>query len=115
MQAMDNSHVALSSIELRREGFEPYRCDRPMSIGISLAALTKIVRSADNNDTLTMRKADDGDSLGLMFESTSEYSREEGPSGARTAAWRPWRDARIGSHEGAPEGQERDVEHVAAH
>lgn len=72
MQAMDNSHVALSSIELRREGFEPYRCDRPMSIGISLAALTKIVRSADNNDTLTMRKADDGDSLGLMFESTSE-------------------------------------------
>ncbi|PWN94757.1 putative proliferating cell nuclear antigen [Tilletiopsis washingtonensis] len=70
MQAMDNSHVALSSIELRREGFEPYRCDRPMSIGISLAALTKIVRSADNNDTLTMRKADDGDSLGLMFEST---------------------------------------------
>lgn len=68
MQAMDNSHVALSSVELRCEGFDPYRCDRPMSIGISLAALNKIVKTAGNEDILTIKKDDDGDSLGLIFE-----------------------------------------------
>lgn len=73
MQAMDNSHVALSSVELRSEGFEPYRCDRPMSIGISLTALTKIIRTAANEDILTIKKDDDGDSLGLVFEGSSEY------------------------------------------
>jgi proliferating cell nuclear antigen len=65
---MDNSHVALSSVELRCDGFDPYRCDRPMSIGISMAALTKIVRTANNEDILTIKKDDDGDSLGLVFE-----------------------------------------------
>lgn len=68
MQAMDNSHVALSSVELRCDGFDPYRCDRPMSIGISLSALNKIVRTAANEDILTIKKDDDGDSLGLVFE-----------------------------------------------
>lgn len=68
MQAMDNSHVALSSVELRCDGFDPYRCDRPMSIGISMSALTKIVRTAGNEDILTIKKDDDGDSLGLVFE-----------------------------------------------
>lgn len=39
-----------------------------MSIGISMAALTKIVRTANNEDILTIKKDDDGDSLGLVFE-----------------------------------------------
>ncbi|PWN31977.1 proliferating cell nuclear antigen [Meira miltonrushii] len=68
MQAMDNSHVALSAIEIRAEGFDPYRCDRPMSIGMSVAALTKILKTAANEDVLTIKKDDDGDSLGLIFE-----------------------------------------------
>jgi len=39
-----------------------------MSIGISLAALNKIVKTAGNEDILTIKKDDDGDSLGLVFE-----------------------------------------------
>jgi len=39
-----------------------------MSIGISMSALTKIVRTANNEDILTIKKDDDGDSLGLVFE-----------------------------------------------
>ncbi|KAE8264643.1 hypothetical protein A4X03_0g799 [Tilletia caries] len=70
LQAMDNSHVALTAIELRAEGFSPYRCDRPMSIGVSLANLTKVVKTGGNDDTLTIRKDDDGDSLSLMFEAS---------------------------------------------
>ena len=60
---MDSSHVALSAVELRADGFEEYRCDRPMSIGIAIASLNKVLRSANNNDILNMRKADNADSL----------------------------------------------------
>lgn len=68
---MDSSHVALSAVELRADGFEEYRCDRPMSIGMAITSLTKVLRSANNNDILNMRKADNADSLHLMFEGVS--------------------------------------------
>mgnify|MGYP002723574903 FL=1 len=68
---MDSSHVALSAVELRADGFEEYRCDRPMSIGMAITSLTKVLRSANNNDILNMRKSDNADSLHLVFEGTS--------------------------------------------
>ncbi|WFD05780.1 proliferating cell nuclear antigen [Malassezia vespertilionis] len=71
LQAMDSSHVALSAVELRADGFEEYRCDRPMSIGVAITSLTKVMRSAQNNDILNMRKADNADSLHLVFEGAS--------------------------------------------
>lgn len=75
LQAMDSSHVALSAVELRADGFEEYRCDRPMSIGVAITSLTKVLRSANNNDILNMRKGDNADSLHLVFEGTSTYRR----------------------------------------
>jgi len=42
-----------------------------MSIGIAIASLTKVLRSANNNDILNMRKADNADSLHLVFEGSS--------------------------------------------
>ena len=36
LQAMDSSHVALVSLMLKSEGFENYRCDRNLSLGINL-------------------------------------------------------------------------------
>ncbi len=69
LQAMDNSHVALSAIELRTDCFEEFRCDRPMSIGVSLASLGKILKGANNDDVLSLKKSDDGDTLQMTFES----------------------------------------------
>lgn len=37
LQAMDNSHVSLVSLNLRNDGFDKYRCDRNLSMGINLA------------------------------------------------------------------------------
>lgn len=37
LQAMDNSHVSLVSLNLRSDGFDKYRCDRNLSMGINLA------------------------------------------------------------------------------
>ena len=71
MQAMDSSHVALVALLLRSEGFEHYRCDRNVSMGISLANMAKMLKCAGNDDIVTV-KADDGtDSVTFMFESPS--------------------------------------------
>ncbi|BGP15683.1 hypothetical protein JCM10213_006146 [Rhodosporidiobolus nylandii] len=68
LQAMDNSHVALVSLNLAKSGFSRYRCDRDMSLGMSLASLQKIIKCAGNNDTVTLRADESVDVLALLFE-----------------------------------------------
>ncbi|GAA5968980.1 hypothetical protein JCM11641_000798 [Rhodosporidiobolus odoratus] len=68
LQAMDNSHVALVSLNLARSGFDKYRCDRDMSLGMSLASLQKIIKCAGNNDSVTLRADESVDVLALLFE-----------------------------------------------
>ena len=78
LQAMDNSHVALVSMMLRTDSFEPFRCDRNIALGINLGSLTKVLRCAQNDDVLTLKAQDTPDVVNLVFESTesdriSEY------------------------------------------
>ncbi|KAI8835530.1 proliferating cell nuclear antigen, C-terminal domain-containing protein [Chytridium lagenaria] len=78
LQAMDNSHVALVSLLLRSSAFHPFRCDHQFSIGINLNSLTKILKCANNDDTVTIRGDSGLDTLTLVFDSkkgdrTSEY------------------------------------------
>jgi len=44
LQAMDSSHVSLVSLSLRSDGFDTYRCDRNISMGINLARYTDKTR-----------------------------------------------------------------------
>ncbi|KAI9345072.1 proliferating cell nuclear antigen [Pilaira anomala] len=69
LQAMDNSHVALVAMMLRSDGFDPYRCDRNLPLGINLSSLSKILKCARNDDILTIKADDNGDVLSLVFES----------------------------------------------
>jgi len=69
LQAMDNSHVALVAMKLGAEGFEPYRCDRNIALGINLNSLSKVLRCAANEDLVTLKAEDTPDSLNLVFES----------------------------------------------
>ncbi|KIW00968.1 proliferating cell nuclear antigen (pcna) [Verruconis gallopava] len=71
LQAMDNSHVALVSMMLRSEQFEPYRCDRNVALGINLNSLTKVLRAAQSTDVLTLKAEDSPDVVNLIFESPS--------------------------------------------
>ena len=73
LQAMDNSHVALVTFLLRAEGFENYRCDRSLSLGINVVSLSKIVKTAANDDNLTIKASEDTDLLNLLFESPSKF------------------------------------------
>jgi proliferating cell nuclear antigen len=69
LQAMDTTHVALATLLLKQDGFDSYRCDRNISLGINMTSLTKILKSANSNDSITFRAEDSGDTLGLTFES----------------------------------------------
>jgi proliferating cell nuclear antigen PCNA len=71
LQAMDNSHVALVSVELERAGFAKYRCDRPIPLGVNLTSLTKILKCAKDDDVCTLKAADDADTLNLTYEAKS--------------------------------------------
>ncbi|KAI0653075.1 proliferating cell nuclear antigen, N-terminal domain-containing protein [Cubamyces menziesii] len=68
LQAMDNSHVALVAVKLEAAGFKRYRCDRPIPLGVNVAALTKVVKCAKDDDITTLKAADDADVLTLTYE-----------------------------------------------
>ncbi|KAI8334982.1 proliferating cell nuclear antigen [Chlamydoabsidia padenii] len=69
LQAMDNSHVALVAMMLRSDGFDPYRCDRNLPLGVNLTSLNKILKCARPTDITTLKANDNGDVLSLVFES----------------------------------------------
>lgn len=71
-QAMDASHVSLCSLNLRSDGFDHFRCDRSISLGLNLANLSKILKCAGNNDVVTLKAEDEPDTLTMMFESPSK-------------------------------------------
>ena len=72
LQAMDNSHVALVALLLRHDGFEPYRCDRSLALGVNLLSLSKVLRCAGNDDIITLKADDTADVLSLTFENTGK-------------------------------------------
>jgi len=69
LQAMDSSHVSLVAMLLRAEGFEHYRCDRTIPLGINLSSMAKILKCAGNDDSVTIKADDKGDNVTFIFES----------------------------------------------
>jgi len=72
LQAMDSSHVSLVALFLRSEGFEHYRADRNISLGINLTSMAKILRCAGNDDCITVKAQDNGENVTFMFESAKQ-------------------------------------------
>lgn len=72
LQALDSSCVSLVSLFLRADGFEHYRCDRSMTLGIDLEAMAKVFKGANNDDIVTIKANDNPDSVNFMFESPKQ-------------------------------------------
>ena len=49
LQSMDSSHVSLVQLTLRSEGFDTYRCDRNLAMGVNL---TRLARGAVGDQAL---------------------------------------------------------------
>ena len=41
---MDTAHVSLVSVTLRADGFDKFRCDRNLTMGMNLVSMNKILR-----------------------------------------------------------------------
>jgi proliferating cell nuclear antigen len=72
LQAMDSSHVSLVALLLRAEGFDHFRCDRQISLGINLGSMGKVLKCCNNDDIVTLKADDNADSMTFMFENQSQ-------------------------------------------
>jgi proliferating cell nuclear antigen len=55
LQAMDSSHVALVQLKLDKSGFSVYKCDKPITLGLSITNLAKVLRLVTGNDSITLK------------------------------------------------------------
>jgi len=75
LQAMDAAHVSLVALLLRADGFESYRCDRNLTLGLNLENVSKALKAASNDDAVTLRVTEDeGDTVTFIFESKNKVS-----------------------------------------
>ncbi|EGW30761.1 DNA polymerase delta processivity factor [Spathaspora passalidarum NRRL Y-27907] len=79
VQAVDDSRVLLVSLLVGQTAFDDYRCDRDITLGIDLESFSKIIKTANNEDYLTLMADDTPDSVHTIFEDkkkerVSEYS-----------------------------------------
>jgi len=72
VQAMDSSHVSLVSLRLGSDGFQSYRCEKPMTLGVNVGHLVKILKCAGNDDTVLLAAEDGGDVLRLKLSDPTD-------------------------------------------
>jgi len=72
VQSMDSSHVALVSLLLRESAFADFKCERPMSLGMNVDSLAKIMKMCGPSDSLRIRWQSGSDSVGFQCESGSD-------------------------------------------
>ncbi len=71
IQAMDSCHVALVSLQLREKGFAYFTCHKPLTLGLSIDNVSKILKIAGNDDSMTLLCEDEPSHLRFKFESKS--------------------------------------------
>ena len=80
--------MSLVSVNLRADKFDKFRCDRQLSMGMSLESMAKIFRyfvlckchvpyveyyrCAANDDIITVKAQDQPDTVNFMFESPNQ-------------------------------------------
>ena len=59
------------------EGFEHYRADTAMVLGVNVALLAKVMKLADPNDSITLSAEDNATHLKLIFENVKQERTTE--------------------------------------
>lgn len=77
LQAMEENHVTLVQFLLRSEGFDTFRCDRTLCLGINIGSLSKILKCSGNDDSTLIKASDNGDIVNLFFSSPDGSKNSE--------------------------------------
>ncbi|CAI9105318.1 OLC1v1004215C1 [Oldenlandia corymbosa var. corymbosa] len=70
IEAMDSSHVSLVALLLRLEGFEDYRCDRSLAMGMNVNNMAAVLKCAGRDDIVTITGDNDaagGDNVNFVI------------------------------------------------
>jgi proliferating cell nuclear antigen len=74
--AMDTSHVVLVHLKLEASKFEVFHCDGKISVGLNMLNLHKLIKTINNNNTLSLYiDKDDVNHLGIKIENTDKNSK----------------------------------------
>jgi proliferating cell nuclear antigen len=75
---LDNTRVVMIHMKLHAEKFETYVCKEPVTTGVNLADLNKLMKTVDNTDTLTFfLDRSDYNRLGIRVENDEKRTRTE--------------------------------------
>jgi proliferating cell nuclear antigen len=77
MQAMDSSHVCLCKMVLKKSGFSEYTCPDDFVIGLSVVNLSKILKCAQNTDSLDIKASKENENLDILFKGSKKNSKFE--------------------------------------
>ena len=77
VMAMDSSHTVLVHLKLLSKNFEFYNLSREkITVGINMINLFKLIKTMDNNDTLSLFIEEDNESvLGIKLENIEKNTR----------------------------------------
>ena len=82
---MDTSHIALISLCLNSSGFQTYQSDKPLTLGklmvsiegVNMSGLSKVMRFAGNEDSITLKSVEDSNKLIISFENVKLGKKTE--------------------------------------
>jgi proliferating cell nuclear antigen len=74
---MDSSHVSLCALHFEIEAFERFHCDKPISLGLNTPSLSKVLKCASYDDTVTLRGDESSGYLTLIFEAPNRLKKSE--------------------------------------
>ena len=57
VQAMDTSHTCLVSAQIKADALAHFRADRPLTLGLNLPNLVKVLKCAGKDDAIALRTA----------------------------------------------------------
>tara|TARA_A100001015_G_scaffold319463_1_gene442408 strand:- start:2054 stop:2869 length:816 start_codon:yes stop_codon:yes gene_type:complete len=76
IMTMDPSHTVLVHLKLDASKFEKYYCKSKQTIGVSMLCLFKLIKTMNNNDTLSLYvESNDPNRLGIEIENGEKNSR----------------------------------------
>ena len=74
---MDSAHVSLVSLKLNDSGFEEYRCDKNITLGLNLQDFSKILKMAKADDVMILKAEEDSSFLSISYENKKTQKTAE--------------------------------------
>jgi proliferating cell nuclear antigen len=77
LQAMDSAHVSLVHLLLKSSGFENFKCNKNLTLGMNMLTLNKMMKCVGNDDSITIKSTGQGDVVTFHVKSSDDETASE--------------------------------------